>query len=240
MSNRTMTLKSLNANYRFLMAGALAIIVLSVGYLAGSIVKSAFSSHREPTSANLPAPGGGALVDPPYLLHDFTLTSHLGEPISLSDFRGKAVMLFFGYTHCPDVCPTTLADYSKVKEGLGETADETAFVFISVDGARDAPDVLRDYLSQYDSDFVGMTADETTLRQIGSEYGLVFAQDAINVEHEHEDGFVHDHNHDEDGYFVNHTSPSFLVDRNGYLRMVYFYGTEPSVVADGIKQILAQ
>ena len=78
--------------------------------------------------------------------------------------------------------------------------------------------------------------DEATLRRMGAEYGLMFQQETINVEHEHEQG--HDHNLDDENYFVQHTSPSFLIDRDGYLRMVYFYGTQPDVIAEGIRQIL--
>lgn len=144
--------------------------------------------------------------------------------------------MFFGYTHCPDVCPTTLADYRRVKAVLGNSAADVAFIFISVDGERDTPDVLTRYLGNFDTEFIGMTGDEATLRQMGAEYGLMYQQETLNVRHEHKHGY--DHNLDEENYFVQHTSPSFLIDRDGYLRLVYFYGTQPQVIVEGIRQIL--
>jgi cytochrome oxidase Cu insertion factor (SCO1/SenC/PrrC family) len=81
-----------------------------------------------------------------------------------------------------------------------------------------------------------MTGDETTLRQMGAEYGLMYQQETLNVGHEHEHG--HEHNLGDENYFVQHTSPSFLIDRDGYLRLVYFYGTQTEVIVEGIRQIL--
>jgi protein SCO1/2 len=216
------------------------IVLLATGYIIGLTINTLFQTNAISATTDATTPTGAALVEPPQLLQDFTLTSHTGDPIRLSDLRGQAILLFFGYTHCPDVCPTTLADYRRVKQALGEDADKAAFVFISVDGARDTPDVLTQYLRQFDSSFIGMTGDETTLRQVGAEYGLFFQEEAISVGHEHEDGYTHRHGDDLDteNYFMQHTSPSFLVDPDGYLRLVYFYGTEPEVIAEGIRQIL--
>ena len=158
----------------------------------------------------------------------------------LSDLRGHAVLMFFGYTHCPDVCPTTLADYRLVKEALGVEADGVRFVFVSVDSARDTPAVLADYLGQFDPDFIGLTGDEATLRQMGAEYGLLFQRDTITVGHDHADGDDHEHAEelDSDNYFVEHTSPSFLIDSEGYLRRVYFYGTDSERIVQGIRELL--
>jgi len=149
------------------------------------------------------------------------------------------VLMFFGYTHCPQECPTTLANFTLVKQALGDAASEAAFVFISVDGRRDTPDVLSQYLSQFDDDFIGMTGDGATLRQIGGEYGLLFQQEAADSGHEPAQGGVQPRaGLDPMNYFVQHTSPAFLVDPDGYLRVVYFYGTKPGIIADGIRQIL--
>jgi len=230
------------SNEKFLrtMRVVLLIALLATSYLIGSRLNTLFQANASSVTTDAAMPTGAALVEPPKLLQDFILTSHTGDPIRLSDLRGRAVLMFFGYTHCPDACPTTLADYTRIKRALGSDADEVAFVFISVDGARDTPDVLADYLNQFDSDFIGMTGDEMTLRRMGAEYGLLFQQETISVGHEHEEGHEHQHGQDldDENYFVQHTSPSFLVDPEGYLRMVYFYGTQPEVIAEGIRQIL--
>mgnify|MGYP005839265489 CR=1 FL=1 len=219
---------------RYGLVGALVIGLFAAGYLASTAVMAALAaSPEEGSDAQQPA-SGGALVDPPHQVQDFTLTSHTGDPISLSDLQGQAVLMFFGYTHCPDVCPTTLADYRRVKQALGADAEQVAFVFISVGGERDTPDVLSEYLRQFDADFIGMTGDAVTLRRIGAEYGLFFETETVEAEEEQ----GQDHDLDQENYFVNHTSPSFLIDPDGYLRLVYFYGTAPQTIADGIRQML--
>jgi protein SCO1/2 len=235
-------LSHLQSNEKFLriIRVVLLMVLLTVSYVVGSNLNRLFQTNSGSAITNITNPNGAALVEPPHLLQDFTLTSHRGDSIRLSDLRGQVVLLFFGYTHCPDVCPTTLADYRRIKQSLGDHADEVAFVFISVDGGRDTSDVLADYLGQFDTDFIGMTGDGTKLRQIGAEYGLLFQQETISVGHEHEAGYTHPHGDelDAENYFVQHTSPSFLIDRNGYLRLIYFYRTEPDVIAEGIRQVL--
>lgn len=216
------------------------IVLLAAGYIIGSTLSTLSRSYAVPENADSTGSKGAAIVEPPHRLQDFTLTSSTGEPISLSDLRGRAVLMFFGYTHCPDVCPTTLADYTRVKQALGRDAGKVAFVFISIDGRRDTPDVLAQYLGQFDANFIGLTGDETTLRRLGAEYGLLFQHetsslgDGHEAEHEHQEG----QDLDAGNYFVQHTSPSFLVDPDGNLRMVYFYGTEPSVIAEGVRNVL--
>lgn len=218
----------------------LFIVLLAAGYIIGGRLNTLFQSEAVPITVDSTNPKGAAIVEPPHRLQDFTLTSSTGEPISLSDLRGRAVLMFFGYTHCPDVCPTTLADYTRVKQTLGRDAEKVAFVFISVDGTRDTPDVLTQYLRQFDTNFIGMAGNERTLRRMGAEYGLLFQHETSNLRDEHEAEHEHQEgqNLDTENYFVQHTSPSFLVDPNGYLRMLYFYGTEPSVIAEGIRNVL--
>lgn len=188
---------------------------------------------------------GIASVNPPHRLQDFTLTSKSGDPIRLSDLRGRAVVLFFGYTHCPDVCPTTLADYRRVKALLGDQARDTSFVFVSVDGERDTPEQMTGYLDQFDPEFVGMTGDVESLRRIGAEYGLAFSEERVTIAGDHADHHVEgdaegDELLDQQNYFVQHTSPSFLIDRDGVLRMVAFYGTKPETIAASVRQLLQE
>ena len=217
----------------------LLVALILVGYAIGSVLNAVLPSTVAAETNGAPKSAGAAIVEPPRQLHDFTLTSQTGAPISLSSLRGKAVLLFFGYTHCPEECPTTMANFERIKQTLGDRADQVAFVFISVDGERDTPAQLTQFLDQFDPDFIGMTGSEATLRQIGAEYGLLFAQNSITAPAASDDQTGADHQAlDQQNYFVQHTSPSFLVDRNGYLRMVFFYGTEPDAIATRIRQIL--
>lgn len=177
---------------------------------------------RTPIPTRTPPPG--TVLDPPRDLTDFTLTAHTGEPINLSDLSGQAVVMFFGYTSCPDVCPVTVADFKRVKLELGEDAPEVAFVFVSVDPDRDTPERLAAYLRNFDPEFIGMTGDEAALRTIAQEFGVFFQR----------------HTYDESGenYLVDHTASTFVVGPEGKLRIVYPYDTEPRYIAAGVRQLL--
>ncbi len=131
-------------------------------------------------------------------------------------------------------------------------ADQVQFVFVSVDGTRDTPAQMTTFLNQFDKDFIGMTGSETQLRSIGAEYGLVFQKENIIAPPTSDDAEAQaaqpgdDHDEaatepalDSQNYFVQHTSPTFLIDRNGALRMVAFYRTAAEALASSIRQLLA-
>jgi protein SCO1/2 len=212
------------------------VILFAVSFIAGGALIRQFAPAAAAAPA-APSMAGAGVVNPPVQMSDFTLTRHTGEAFSLSELRGQAVFLFFGYTNCPDVCPGTLADFTRVKAALGEDGDRTAFVFISVDGERDTPERMGEYLSHFDSEFIGLLGDKETLLTMGAEYGLTFEPGEI-VEHVHEDGSTHVH--DESG-FINHTSPAFLIDPDGKLRMVFFNGAASiETMTVGARQILGE
>jgi protein SCO1 len=184
-------------------------------------------------------PSGSAIVNPPFQVQDFVLTNQAGTSTSLKDLRGRAVVLFFGYTHCPDVCPNTLAGLTQVKRLLGAESERAAFVFVTVDSQRDAPAVLKEYLDQFDPGFIGLTGDDAILSNLAAQYGAYFrppASESKSDEHQHR----HEETTASANYFVQHTSPAYLIDSQGFLRVVYFNGTAPDVIADGIRQILRE
>lgn len=164
---------------------------------------------------------GGTVIDPPRVLNDFTLTSQDNTPISLSDLRGQVVLMYFGYTNCPDVCPITLGDFKRIKQAVGDQADEVAFVMVSVDGERDTPERLKSYISNFDPDFIGMTGDEAALNRLGADYGLFF---------EKQEG---------ENYVVDHTASIFMIDPEGRLTTVYTFGTEPDVIVEDVTALLS-
>jgi protein SCO1 len=165
----------------------------------------------------------GTWLDPPKPLGDFTLTSQEGTPLSLSDLRGKPALLFFGYTSCPDVCPTTLADFKQIQTALGVQAEDVTFVLVSVDGVRDTPARLAEYLKPFGNGFVGLTGDSTTVAQVAKTFGAYF---------EPVDGAGGG------DYLVDHGAYTFLVDDAGNLRAVYSYGTRPDLLATDLRQLL--
>jgi protein SCO1/2 len=132
--------------------------------------------------------------------------------------------MFFGYTSCPDVCPTTLAEAKRVLEGLGDDADRVTFLFITVDPERDTPEVLGTYVTAFHPAIVGLTGAPNDLATVRQDYG-VFAEKEVL------EGSAA-------GYIVNHTARVFLVDAEGRLRLSYSFGTPSGDVLEDIRHLL--
>lgn len=164
----------------------------------------------------------GSLIQSPQPAYDFTLTSADG-PVSLSSLNGKVVLIFFGYTHCPDVCPTTLQEMSAVLDLMGNQADRVLPVFVSVDPDRDSPERLKAYLNNLDGRILGITGEQAVIDQIVTKYGVFYQKRTIS-----ESG----------DYLIDHTATSFLVDPQGFLRVVYPYATPAKGIAEDIRYIL--
>ena len=129
-------------------------VLLVVGVLAVALVGLAgwkVGSYLRPHAYH------GMVLQSPQTAPNFTLTDQHGQPVSLKDFRGKIVMLFFGYTTCPDVCPVTLSVVNKARESLGADAKDVQVVMVSVDPQRDTPEVMGEYVARYDPSFIGLT-----------------------------------------------------------------------------------
>ena len=155
---------------------------------------------------------------------DFTLTASTGEPMSLSDLEGKHVLLFFGYTFCPDVCPTTLADMSKMAVTLGDKKmEDVQVVFVSVDPERDTPERLGQYLSFFDPRFLGMTGTLDEVITAGTQFGVFFER--------HEGTAA-------TGYLIDHTSTVTLIGPDGHVRMVFPYGTPGEDIAADVEYMM--
>ncbi|GAB4518025.1 MAG: hypothetical protein OHK0046_25260 [Anaerolineae bacterium] len=168
---------------------------------------------------------GVRTINPAREVMDFTFTSHTGDPLSLSDLRGKPVLLYFGYTGCPDVCPMTIFDMDEARALLGADGDKVAYLFVSVDPVRDQPERLARYFETRSvADYMlGMVGEAATLRQISPDYGLFFEAQAPQ----------------ENGYYtVDHTASLFLLDAQGRLSHIFAFGTEPEVIAETLREQL--
>ena len=155
---------------------------------------------------------------------DFHLTDFNGQQRGLADFRGDVVAVFFGYTQCPDVCPTTLADLTQTKRLLGSDGERLQVVFISLDPERDTPDVLRAYMQSFDPDFLGLSAGSTAaLDQLVMQFKIFYQK----VEGEQPGQ-----------YSVDHTAATYVYDPQGKVRLFVRYGTSPREMADDIRQLL--
>ncbi len=127
----------------------LLIAVLWIGVLSAC-------STLAPAVTPTPLPEGINAIDPPLALQAFTLVDQHGAPFSLSNLKGRLALITFGYTHCPDVCPVNLANFKEIAQRLGTNAQQVAFVFVSVDGKRDTPPVLANYMNLFDPSFIGL------------------------------------------------------------------------------------
>ena len=135
----------------FLSVVSAAIVILVMALLA------AYAPLWIEQYLNPPTGPTGFATEPPKAMGDFTLTDQNGKPMNFSDLRGSPVLMFFGYTYCPDVCPLTMSDYRRVKTALGDKAANVKFMMVSFDGNRDSPEVMKRYVEAFDSTFIGLT-----------------------------------------------------------------------------------
>ena len=153
----------------------------------------------------------GTLYDPALPAPEIELIQGNGSNFRLSEKRGDVVLLFFGYTSCPDVCPTTLSEMKRVMAALGADAQRVQVVFVTVDPGRDTPEKLKEYVSIFNPAFIGLSGSMDELEKVWSEYGVYREEEALP--------------NSATGYLVNHTARVYLIDRDGNLRLSYSYGT---------------
>jgi len=175
---------------------------------------------------------GAAPEAPKFKLTDVTgagfgkvlnLADHNGKPRTLADFRGKVVTVFFGFTHCPDACPTTLAEMAQVAKALGPDADRLQVLFITVDPERDTPQVLRQYVPSFNPAFLGLYGDAEATARAAKEFKVFYQKQPAK------DG----------GYSVDHGAGTFILDREGRLRLFAQYGQPATAMLHDIRLLLA-
>lgn len=154
---------------------------------------------------------------------DFRLTDHTGRPRTLADFRGKVVLLFFGYTHCPDVCPTTLTEMAEVMRRLGPDAARVQVLFVTLDPARDTPQLLAQYVPAFHPAFLGLYGDEEATRQVAAEFKVFYQKQAGGTPQ---------------SYTLDHGANTFVFDPQGRLRLVFGYGAGPEPIASDVRTLL--
>lgn len=155
---------------------------------------------------------------------DFALTDHNGKMRTLADFKGKAVVVFFGYTQCPDVCPTTMSEMAAVMKELGPLADKVQVLFITVDPERDTPELLAQYVPAFDPRFLGLVGDKAATEKTANEF-KVFHQKIPGKE--------------AGSYTVDHTAGSYVFDPQGRIRLFVRHGQGAEPIAHDLKLLLS-
>ena len=162
------------------------------------------------------------VFDPPRMAPDFALRGSDGGELVLSRFRGKVVVLGFGFTTCPDVCPTTLATLASAHKKLGDQGGEVQIVYVTVDPERDDPERLRSYLKNFDPTFLGGTGSAEQLEAVRNQYGIAAQRIARG-----------------DSYAFSHSSYTYLIDRAGRLRALMPYGSSADTYVHDLLILLA-
>lgn len=154
---------------------------------------------------------------------DFRLIDHAGKTRTLADFRGKLVAMFFGYTHCPDVCPTTLSDFAAAIRELGIDGEKIQVIFVTVDPQRDTPELLAKYVPSFNSGFLGMMAAPGELPALAKEFKVVYQKSAVKSA---------------SSYLIDHSAGTYIFDTHGQLRLHIAYGTGPKAIAQDLRALL--
>lgn len=153
------------------------------------------------------------------------LAGHDGKPRTLEDFRGKLVVMFFGFTRCPDICPTTLADMAQAMKVLGAEADKVQVLFITMDPARDTPDVLSRYVPAFDPRFLGLYGDDEATRRTAKEFKIFY---------EKREGAT------PGAYTIDHSSQSYVLDAQGRLRLFVRHDRIAEDLVADLRQLLKE
>lgn len=164
---------------------------------------------------------------------EFNLVDQAGNPISLKRFRDKVVLIEWGYTNCPDVCPVTLSKLNKVMEDLGDKAEDVQVLFITVDPERDTAERLKTYVPYFNESFIGVTGSPEGIKKAARDYGVTVVK--------HQEVYGRSEKDHWDRYLVTHTNTVFLIDRDGTLLLTYpHYLLEPASIASDIKKVLRE
>jgi len=183
-----------------------SIITCSLALLAGCDSRPQFKS-TDITGAEY-----GKVLD---------LTDHTGKPRRLEDFRGKAVVLFFGFTQCPDICPTTLAEIAGALKQLGPDADRVQVLLVTVDPERDTPKLLADYVTAFDPRFLALRGDLAATQRVAKEFKIYFEKRPQGA-----------------GYTVDHSAQSYVLDTQGRLRLLVRHDRIGKDLADDLRALL--
>jgi protein SCO1/2 len=154
---------------------------------------------------------------------DFELTDHNGQVRHLKDFAGKVVVMFFGFTQCPDVCPTTMLEMAEIKKALGKDGDRLQALFVTVDPERDTPEILKAYMVNFDPTFLALYTTPDNLAQLAKDYKVYYKKVPGKTP---------------TSYTIDHSAGSYVYDTKGQLRLFTRYGTGAAALTADIRQLL--
>ena len=190
-------------------------------FIVSLLLCTGIASAQQPPGAQFK----GGVFDPPRPAPAFALPASSGTQVRLADYRGKVVVLEFGFSHCPAVCPVSLASLAAARQQLGARGKDVQVLFITVDPARDTPERLRTYLAQFDPGFVGISGSEAQIGQLLKDYGISAAKYPIKGTYE---------------YSMSHSSYLYFLDRQGRQRAMMPFGRPAADIAHDLAILLNQ
>lgn len=193
-------------------------VFLALGLAAGVILALLVSRLLRPYEFH------GTILQSPDPAYNFSLTDGAGQTVKLSDFRNKLVVLYFGYTYCPDVCPDTLTQVNKALEMMGAKAEQVQVMMISVDPERDTPAAMSEYMRHFNPTFIGLTGSQEQIALTAAPYGIYYEKNSSGES--------------AGGYLVNHTASLMVIDRDGHLKLILPYGTTAADMAADFQELL--
>jgi protein SCO1/2 len=202
------------------MRGRLLIVILAgflVGALGGAAALIVTSSAQGPKVETT----GTALIGGP-----FTLVDQNGKTVTDRDFRGKYMLIFFGFTHCPDICPAELQVMSAALDALGSKADEVVPIFVTLDPERDTPEAVGAYVKNFGKNFVGLTGSPTAIANAAKTYRVTYSK----LEYKGKDGNY--------GYSIDHSALVYLMDKDGQYLINFTYGTPAAKITEIMRSYL--
>ena len=191
-------------------------LIASYALLTGATAIISACSEKKPSFAGIDLTGAD-------YAKDFALTDHNGQLRTLKDFAGKVVVMFFGYVQCPEVCPTSMAELAEVKRLLGKDGERVQGLFVTVDPARDTPEVLKGYMAAFDPTFLALYTTPEKLAVLAKDYKVYYKK----VE-----------GPTPTSYSMDHSAGSYVYDTRGQLRLYSRYGSGAAVLAADIKLLL--
>jgi len=193
---------------RFVLAFSLPLVLAACGKLGSGTSDAASFKGVDITGAD----------------YTYALPDQKGQVRTPADFKGKVTAVFFGYTQCPDVCPTTLAELAQLKKSLGKNGDRLQVVFVTVDPERDSPQVLNPYVGSFDPSFVALRGTPEQTAAVAKSFKVFYAKSPGNSP---------------DSYTIDHTAGTYLFDASGRVRLFERYGGTPDVMESDVKTLLA-
>jgi protein SCO1/2 len=192
--------------------------------LAGAVLLGALALVGCDRAGNAPAGFKAIDITGAEYASDFDLPDANGQRRTLADFKGRVVVVFFGFTHCPDVCPTTLIELAEVKKALGPDGERVQGIFITVDPERDTPELLRPYVNNFDPSFVALRGTPEETAAIAKKFKVFFAKVPGKTE---------------GNYTIDHTAASFVFDAKGKIRLYTRYGSGAEALKSDLRLLLA-